>query len=122
MTTTQVGSPTTPAPVDLTTTQADPSGTPIIDLTTCMSVTYEMRDDLPGVKFTRDGHTEWTPIQKRDTDKATDHEEGDGTRRAPHRAAMKKLQFEYAREVKVMEPQVYYLDVEIPAVVMSGYL
>lgn len=70
MTTTQVGSPTTPAPMNLTTTQADPSGTPIIYLTNCNQY-----------------------IQKRDTDKATDHEEGDGTRRAPHRAAMKKLQF-----------------------------
>ena len=103
----QVGPPTTLAdPRDITETSSvgplttsDPSGIPIIDLITCKSVIYEVRDDLPGIRFTRDGHTEQTPVKKSDIDKATGHEEGDGTKRAPCRAAMRKLQLKYAKEV-----------------------
>ena len=37
---------------------------------------YEMRDDIPGVRFVRGGHTDWIPVQKSELDQATDHEEG----------------------------------------------
>ena len=36
-----------------------------IDLTTCESVAYEMRDSMPGVKYTVDGSESWTPVMKR---------------------------------------------------------
>ena len=86
---------------------------------------YEMRDDIPGVTFTRGGHTDWTRVRKSDLDKATGHHEGNGTSTAPRRAAMKKLQTKYAKEVayrEISELQAYYLDEEIPVIVMSGYL
>lgn len=67
LTTTRIVPLTAPAPTDITEissvgplTTFDLSGIPITDLTTYKSVTYKMRDDLPGIKFTRDGHTEWT--------------------------------------------------------------
>ena len=64
---------------------------------------YEMRDDIPDVTFTRGGHTDWTPVRKSDLDKATGHHEGNGTSTAPRRAAMKKLQTKYAKEVAYRE-------------------
>ena len=34
----------------------------VVDLTTCDSVSYEMRDDVPGVKYTKSGTEDWTPV------------------------------------------------------------
>ena len=36
-----------------------------IDLTTCESVAYGMRDSMPGVRYTVDGSESWTPVMKR---------------------------------------------------------
>ena len=36
-----------------------------VDLTTCESVSYEMRDRVPGVKYVKDGAEAWTPVVKR---------------------------------------------------------
>ena len=94
-----IGNPVSPP----TTSAPDLSGTPVINLSTCESVMYEMRDDIPGVTFTRGGYTDWTPVRKSDLDKATGHHEGNGTSTAPRRAAMKKLQTKYAKEVAYRE-------------------
>ncbi len=40
---------------------------------------YEMRDDIPGVKFVKGGQAGWTPVQKSGLDQAIDREEGNGT-------------------------------------------
>ena len=36
-----------------------------LDLTNCDSVAYEMKDGVPGMKFTVDGSDGWTPVRKR---------------------------------------------------------
>ena len=36
-----------------------------LDLTNCDSVVYEMKDGIPGMKFTADGRDGWTPVRKR---------------------------------------------------------
>ena len=36
-----------------------------VDLTTCNSVSYEMRDQVPGVRYTKNGIEAWTPVVKR---------------------------------------------------------
>ena len=36
-----------------------------IDLTTCQSVSYEMRDCVPGVKYIKNTTEAWTPVMKR---------------------------------------------------------
>ena len=45
---------------------ADQSKQPdVVDLSTCESVIYEVRDHIPGVKYTKNGNEEWTPVVKR---------------------------------------------------------
>ena len=106
------GTPTTDAPTDLTGTPVVPpttsaptdlSETSAISLTACESVMYEMRDDIPGVKFEKGGQAGWTPVQKSGLDQAIDREEGNGTLTTPRRATMKKLQIKYAKEVAYRE-------------------
>ena len=36
-----------------------------LDLTNCDSVVYEMKDGIPGMKFTAGGRDGWTPVRKR---------------------------------------------------------
>ena len=46
----------------------DPSkllSTSVVDLTSCDSVAYEMRDGTSGVKYTKNGTEAWTPVKKR---------------------------------------------------------
>ena len=106
------GTPTTNAPTDLTGTPVVPpttsaptdlSETSAISLTACESVMYEMRDDIPGVKFVKGGQAGWTPVQKSGLDQAIDHEEGNGTLTTPRRATMEKLQIKHAKEVAYRE-------------------
>ena len=51
---------------------------------------YEMRDDIPGVKFVKGGQAGWTPVQKPESglDQAIDREEGNGTLTTPRRATI----------------------------------
>ena len=37
----------------------------VVDLTSCDSVAYEMRDGTSGVKYTKNGTEAWTPVKKR---------------------------------------------------------
>ena len=47
----------------------------VVDLTTCESVSYEMRDRIPGVKYTKNGSEDWTPVVKRSQrKKSSDHQ------------------------------------------------
>ena len=41
-----------------------------VNLTTCNSVSYEMRDQVPGVRYTKNGIEAWTPVVKRSRRKA----------------------------------------------------
>ena len=36
-----------------------------VDLTACETVTYEKRNEVPGVKYTLDGNETWTPVIRR---------------------------------------------------------
>ena len=45
-------------------TAHQPKSAPV-DLTTCDSVSYEMRDCIPGVKYMKNGTQDWTPVVKR---------------------------------------------------------
>ena len=47
---------------DVEVSKAEPSH---LDLTNCESVAYEMKDGVPGVKFTVEGSDGWTPVRKR---------------------------------------------------------
>ena len=41
------------------------SGADIIDLVACNDVTYEAKDDVPGVKFVEGDDEKWTPVKRR---------------------------------------------------------
>ena len=64
---------------------ADQSKQPdVVDLSTCEYVIYEMRDRIPGVKYTKNGNKEWTPVvkrshRKRRFDHASDNSESSDT-------------------------------------------
>ena len=56
----------------------------VVDLSTCESVTYEMKDRIPSVKYTKNGDEEWTPVvkrshRKRRFDHASDNSESSDT-------------------------------------------
>ena len=57
---------------DLSTDPEDPPKHKLVDmepdLTVCENVGFEMRNDVPGLAFSRDGSQEWTPVvhQKRE--------------------------------------------------------
>ena len=54
---------------------ADQSKQPdVVDLSTCESVIYEMRDHIPGVKYTKNGNEEWTPVVKLSRRKRSHHD------------------------------------------------
>ena len=68
---------------------------------------YEMRDDIPGVKFVKGGQAGWTPVQKPESglDQAIDREEGNGTLTTPRRATIWRSyrSNNYAKEVAYRE-------------------
>ena len=45
-----------------------------VDLTTCNSVSYETRDQVPGVRYTKNGIEAWTPVVKRSRRKINSEE------------------------------------------------